>query len=174
MNVAVLLNNAYATQSSILRLVNGNTNQRDNILTIRAMQTATDKRYWVKYKRNNREKVRHSARTYYWRNREKILGKSRLFNTTSKGRYEMCKKRAKKRGYEFDISLDFFAHITSKPCHYCGATNVKIGIDRKDSSKGYVPDNCVPCCRECNIFKLSKNYERFVRMCIKIGKHMDN
>lgn len=27
------------------------------------------------------------------------------------------------------------------------------GVDRLDSSMGYTPDNCVPCCWECNNMK---------------------
>jgi 5-methylcytosine-specific restriction endonuclease McrA len=28
------------------------------------------------------------------------------------------------------------------------------GIDRVDNSIGYTPDNCVPCCTQCNRIKL--------------------
>lgn len=37
------------------------------------------------------------------------------------------------------------------------------GIDRVDSSKGYTVDNCVSCCRECNVSKGTMSLEAFLR-----------
>jgi hypothetical protein len=36
------------------------------------------------------------------------------------------------------------------------------GIDRKDSSIGYILSNCLPCCSFCNMAKRSTNYDLFV------------
>lgn len=36
------------------------------------------------------------------------------------------------------------------------------GIDRKDPSLGYTPDNSVPCCGACNCAKSDRPYEQFV------------
>jgi hypothetical protein len=36
------------------------------------------------------------------------------------------------------------------------------GIDRIDSSKGYVPGNVVPCCTVCNIMKLDHSHAGFI------------
>jgi hypothetical protein len=35
------------------------------------------------------------------------------------------------------------------------------GIDRIDSSAGYVPSNVVPCCHDCNFMKGSLGYDEF-------------
>ena len=36
-----------------------------------------------------------------------------------------------------------------------------VGIDRKDSSKPYAPDNCLPCCSICNQMKMDLSYDDF-------------
>lgn len=44
------------------------------------------------------------------------------------------------------------------------------GIDRKDSSKGYTIDNCVPCCTECNTMKSDLPLDVFYNRIDKIYK----
>jgi len=36
------------------------------------------------------------------------------------------------------------------------------GIDRKINSRGYTPDNSLPCCRTCNFMKKDMDYQTFV------------
>lgn len=36
------------------------------------------------------------------------------------------------------------------------------GIDRKNNTLGYLPDNVVPCCKTCNWAKGKKSYEEFM------------
>lgn len=45
--------------------------------------------------------------------------------------------------------------LISRPCFYCnGPLNpTGSGLDRRDSSIGYVLDNVVPRCRACNVIK---------------------
>jgi hypothetical protein len=46
--------------------------------------------------------------------------------------------------------------IAFEPCVYCGApapADNAQSIDRLDSAKGYIPENIVPSCRECNLLK---------------------
>lgn len=89
--------------------------------------------------------------------------------------------RAKELSREFSLTLEEFQQITSSPCHYCGKAPIQLsgsnlkqkwkkstwgdyfynGIDRKNNSKGYAIDNCVPCCWDCNHMKGSKSYEEF-------------
>lgn len=73
-------------------------------------------------------------------------------------RLSSLKSQAKKRGLEFDLSLDTFINEISKPCIYCnnllGEKSVTAsGLDRKDNSKGYVSDNICSCCWICNSIK---------------------
>jgi len=66
---------------------------------------------------------------------------------------------AKKRNLEVTISKEEIAEIIVSPCSYCGKpSNLEgykeaSGIDRVDNSKGYVINNCVPCCLYCNSCK---------------------
>lgn len=73
--------------------------------------------------------------------------------TTSSQRFGKIRKSALKRKLSFGICLDWYCTaIWGKPCHYCGLTTTG-GIDRIDSSQGYHPENCVPCCGNCNRIK---------------------
>ncbi|MBT1509428.1 hypothetical protein KIP88_02840 [Bradyrhizobium sp. SRL28] len=76
------------------------------------------------------------------------------------------KTNAEARGYKSTLTRDQFAAICSQNCTYCGQPPsmvsrskrsngdfLRSGIDRKDNSKGYTPENSVPCCKECNIVK---------------------
>ena len=84
--------------------------------------------------------------------------------------YRQVAGRARMNKKKFSLSFEDFLHLIYKNCIYCDKppSNVKKdetklqykgyalkyqGIDRKDSSRGYVKDNCVPCCRECNMVK---------------------
>lgn len=85
---------------------------------------------------------------------------------------------------EFTLSLEEFSNITKQNCYYCNSEPVfperfknefkqrEIeyfnGIDRIDSSKGYILDNCVPCCSICNRMKSDLNQEFFLNHINKI------
>ena len=86
------------------------------------------------------------------------------------------KVRAKKKGLAFDLTEEQFRAINAQDCHYCGiepSTIARIknrasesvyiynGVDRKDSSLGYMIDNVVPCCSICNHAKHTMSYETF-------------
>ena len=45
------------------------------------------------------------------------------------------------------------------------------GIDRKDSSIGYVSDNVVPCCEHCNMMKASLSINEFLSHIDRIMAH---
>lgn len=80
----------------------------------------------------------------------------------------------KARGIEWRLSLDEARILFTSNCHYCGkppaqvkrnwkgkngrraeATGafVRNGIDRVNNSSGYIPGNCVACCKQCNTAK---------------------
>lgn len=84
-------------------------------------------------------------------------------------RYCEYRNNAKRRGIDFNLTPDEFKFLVSQPCHYCGgnskdrfAKSRGNGIDRKDSSKGYTIDNCVPCCATCNFVKNKMSYNDFI------------
>lgn len=71
------------------------------------------------------------------------------------------------RGHTFEITKDYFKYLIQQPCYYCGSkpcqeipaakryngTVLVNGIDRVDNSKGYTNENCVSCCKACNLTK---------------------
>ena len=97
---------------------------------------------------------------------------------------------ASSRGLEFNISKDVFRKITKEECFYCGVlprqmskvhnyfrTGAYIynGIDRYDNNKGYVEDNIVPCCKNCNTMKMSLDVNTFLDIISRIyERHIDN
>lgn len=79
-------------------------------------------------------------------------------------RFNRIKKDARqKRKIEFQIKKTDYKAIAFLPCVYCGQSDskrirgnetVKInGIDRIDSSKGYIMGNIQSCCFTCNMMK---------------------
>ena len=89
--------------------------------------------------------------------------------------YTSYKLDAKRRGFEFSISREYFFEITKLDCHYCGAKPspfamqgkyngpyIGNGIDRQNSSLGYIVGNCLACCKHCNRAKMDRSYEDFM------------
>lgn len=100
------------------------------------------------------------------------------FNTL----YSDYRTGARKRGLVWDLSEDQFRKITSSPCYYTGLLPQSVsktaageyvynGIDRLDSSKGYTPENCVPCNGRINEMKMSASLEDFVSQCRLVVNH---
>ena len=71
---------------------------------------------------------------------------------------------------ESDLTPNDFYELINKPCSYCGDSE-RIGIDRKDSSIGYLKTNCQPCCVWCNFMKHMITHEPFLEHVRKIAKH---
>jgi predicted outer membrane repeat protein len=90
--------------------------------------------------------------------------------------------RANKAGLDFLIEKELFRKIIQEPCHYCSdlpknhkyvTTNGILtynGLDRIDSSVGYVVTNIVTCCAECNWMKGAMSTEEFFDRIIVIAK----
>lgn len=89
--------------------------------------------------------------------------------------YRSYKQAAIDRNYTFNISLDLFITLITSNCFYCGkipSTKTDYhpsyidfkynGIDRADNNKGYEVDNCLPCCKVCNIMKRAYSKEQFI------------
>jgi len=124
------------------------------------------------YKRITRKSGKmHIANSYYCKtcNLKRINKWNQGYRTTPDFRYDYYKRAAKKRDLDFQISLEEFKNLIFKPCHYCGKepspTN---GIDRYINTTGYLIDNCVPCCIQCNRAKNKWNGDEFILMCKKI------
>lgn len=93
---------------------------------------------------------------------------------------------SKKRGIEFNMTFDEFNSLIVSDCFYCGKEpqynerwariehkkqpRLSInGIDRIDSSKGYLKENTVPCCSKCNLMKNIMSSEEFLSHVYRIS-----
>ena len=117
---------------------------------------------------NNREHLQSQISIYYKTNREKVLAQR---GNTLNGRFATYKAGAKKRSLAFGLTKDQFAAFWQLPCNYCGQEIATIGIDRVDSSLGYVVGNCVPCCIVCNKIKLDHDVDSMNNHIFQMLKH---
>lgn len=78
---------------------------------------------------------------------------------------------------------DVFKLVTSN-CHYCGSEPLNKyvhrgfifmsnGIDRVDSSIGYIKENCVTCCKHCNWAKREQSLDEFLGWVEKISQYQE-
>jgi hypothetical protein len=93
--------------------------------------------------------------------------------------------RVKRHRYEWKLSRDEFEGIVIRDCIYCGSPPANVvrttrteftysGIDRIDSSRGYIPGNVVPCCQWCNKSKLDRSVEDFLNHCKQVSMHQES
>lgn len=79
-------------------------------------------------------------------------------------RWVQYRNGSRVRSLSFLLSKEEFSSLVTGNCFYCGKPPSALeayssipgffnGIDRVDSSLGYFKENCVPCCRTCNIAK---------------------
>ena len=114
---------------------------------------------WMRKKRANdielKEKERQYARDWFENHRERAA-----FNN--------CRKNARIRKYKFELTQNDVTEIINQACAYCGdAPNPFNGVDRKDNNIGYIKDNCVPCCFNCNRAKGELSVEQFNQKIVK-------
>jgi hypothetical protein len=95
-----------------------------------------------------------------------------------KVKYNHQVNQARKRGLEFSLTDEELDLLWSQNCTYCGTPPsnrmrcinsrgkqeefVYSGLDRVDSSMGYVVGNVVPCCKPCNRAKSDMGLEEFL------------
>ena len=73
----------------------------------------------------------------------------------NKPRLDQYKRKAEKQGVVFDLTLETLDNLVKGDCAYCHRVPITwFGIDRVVPSQGYVLDNVVPCCLDCNVDKL--------------------
>lgn len=96
------------------------------------------------------------------------------------------KGNAKHKKLDFELSNKELCKLFSGLCYYCGSEPSSImiskkcygkytynGIDRLDNSKGYVKNNCVSCCKECNYRKNKTHYKDFKRWIYKVHANLE-
>lgn len=83
------------------------------------------------------------------------------------------RRNAKIRGLEYSLSENEAKELFIGKCYYCGdgkRNEIKNsyesleynGIDRINNSIGYIKDNCVSCCKNCNFTKNNKTLKDFI------------
>lgn len=91
------------------------------------------------------------------------------YNHSIKGIFRNYKSNAKKRNYQFELSIIDLGSLISSPCYYCGELQETFnGVDRINNNKGYVLSNCVSCCNICNHMKWVLTKEKFLGQIKKI------
>ena len=93
---------------------------------------------------------------------------------TISGNFKSYVRSAIKREKEFLLEFHIFNSIIVERCYLCNKPNTTKhhnGIDRIDSSKDYIKDNCKSCCTMCNYMKNSYKIDSFLKQIIKIIKH---
>lgn len=94
-------------------------------------------------------------------------------------------REAKQRKLEWNLDKDTFLSLTKQNCYYCGCEPSQLikrnnlddytynGIDRIDSSLGYIKNNVVSCCQQCNIMKFDYSMKEFLdRIKLIYNKHI--
>jgi hypothetical protein len=121
-------------------------------------------------------------------NREDIIWKRYFYQGFTKN-----KPRDKRKNLIHTLELLDFKKLCLLPCFYCGTiydrelldndlnNSIKIksnttikcnGIDRINSNIGYTKENCVPCCKKCNLMKNVLSVKDFEEHIFKIFNHL--
>lgn len=101
---------------------------------------------------------------------------------------------ARDRKLQFDMSLQNFIDMSKMDCTYCGSepcttvnalTGMSLstekqnlgwitynGVDRIDSTKGYIDGNMTTCCKKCNRLKSNSSEEEFFNWVSKCYHHL--
>lgn len=93
------------------------------------------------------------------------------------------KRGAKNRGYEWDLSREQVEKLIEQNCYYCDEppSNIKTtknsirpyyynGIDRTNNILGYTVENCVPCCKTCNLAKRDLTLDQFINWLKRVAR----
>lgn len=125
-----------------------------------------------KYVRNeyNKNIDYHRKRRIEYRKNNLQLEKERekKYNQTLDGKFNQYNKNARQRKLVFELKKEEFKKYWGGRCYYCNDKIETIGIDRIDSSIGYIKGNMVRCCRVCNLMKRNTSSDEFINKCKKI------
>lgn len=98
--------------------------------------------------------------------------------SVEKNLFSHYKVGALKRKYDFEIDFEYFKDKIKENCFYCKREPYNIhkskpksqrfilynGLDRVDNKKGYLKENIVTCCKECNYLKGTYSHDDFIRI----------
>jgi hypothetical protein len=129
----------------------------------------------------NRSKGKVDPITFIERNRHISFiagGSGELTTSWSQvGRQTFIKYRnvILKSGKIFELTKNEFEELRAGKCNYCSRQTTDThsnGIDRLNSDIGYVIENCVTCCRDCNMMKQTETVTDFLNRVFKIAERI--
>lgn len=126
-----------------------------------------------KYYQENKERIKTKNRAYILAHPEGDRIRHRKYVRTSKGKYNTFCGYAQRRNLIVGLDYDDFCSINSLPCFYCGGKlpETGCGLDRIDSSLGYLSNNVRPCCRICNQAKSDLQENEFRDWALMLCSH---
>lgn len=71
---------------------------------------------------------------------------------------EDSRREDKRKGRNNDLTREFIAEMITRPCLYCGATDLRMTLDRIDNALGHLQSNVNPCCFRCNNIRKDMPY----------------
>lgn len=111
-------------------------------------------------------------------------GRRLEFGVSARNRLIMSyKHNAKNKNIDYNLSNDEIIELFKGNCYYCGVEPSSVtkaksygtytynGIDRLDSTNGYVTTNVVSCCSTCNYLKNKYSEIEFLTIIMKIANH---
>lgn len=164
----------------------------NNLLVIKKVSTPTNikdksRAYWLCMCDCGKEKIvssQHLIRGYVICCGQSCMEHPKKIESAKNRIYNTYKLSAIKRNLVFSLNKEDFLKIITENCFYCGAepsNKMKInginryifynGIDRINNKKGYIVDNVVPCCPDCNHAKSNKTIECFYEWVMRIYKY---
>lgn len=153
---------------------------------------------YVKYRENKIEEIgreafrRHNTekhREWTNENTEHLEEYNRIYTNSVNGICSVYYSSAKaKKLLEPNMTIKQFKEmieiLIKQDCYYCGRIAIEgsledfragdyNGVDRLNSNDTYNVNNCVPCCKHCNLIKKNMDIASFIRKSCEISVHND-
>lgn len=87
------------------------------------------------------------------------------------------RERCKRKNIEITLTNNELVNLFGQNCHYCNKPPSRViknkkglgdflynGIDRMNNNEGYIHNNVVSCCAECNYLKSNYSYSEFLKI----------
>lgn len=76
-----------------------------------------------------------------------------------------CKQSDKRKGLVCDLTRETITKIISPgDCSYCGETDLRLSLDRRDNSVGHTQNNVIRCCIRCNMIRGAMPFEAWMTL----------
>jgi hypothetical protein len=92
-----------------------------------------------------------------------------ISNHSPKTLYSIFCREARKRNLVNELSLEQWQNLRRMPCGYCGLDAT--GIDRIESSLGYLSSNVTAACERCNKMKGSQSASDWYAQIERVLRH---